>query len=142
MKRVLAVSPFILLVALAGAVRAQDEAKNDLPEKIKWDVKLFEDDKESFTVVKRTVDKNGPITWVLEVNAGAAAKRMNDYGTFNTLGYFANFLDEDGVVIHRAKIATEPASGVRKGDRVRAVLKMPAADVVQKTQKVVIVYVE
>lgn len=138
-----------MLLGVGGAGRAEEPdkgaTKDDLPgkDKIAWEVKAFEGDADSFTLLKRTVDKEKmQATWLLEVNSAAAATRANDNGNFNNIGYFALFHDEDGVVIKRVKIVTEPGSGVRKGDRVRASLKMPAEDVTAKTVKVVIKYLD
>lgn len=139
----------IVLLGLAGAGRPQEKAKGDpskqelpLKDKVTWDVKVFENDKDSFTVVKRTIDEGKTqVTWLLETNSEAAARRMNIHTESANSGYYALFQDGDGVVINKAKLVTDPPKDVRKGDRVRATFKIAEQEVPEKTEKIAIKYI-
>jgi copper(I)-binding protein len=137
----------IVLLGLTRAVLAQDKTLDDLPlqDKVMWDVKTLEGDKESFTAVKRTVDNDAnKITWLLEVNSDKAANRLNDHNRpyVNNGQYFALCYDADGVIINKTALITNPQEEMKKGDRVRATLKLPDEKVTSKTVKIVVKHMQ
>lgn len=133
----------ILALALAGSTWAQEKApgkngvpKEDLPyqDRITWDVKVFEEDKESFTLLKRTAGKK-EVVWLLELNSDTEVGRIVYYNI--SVRYQALFLDADGVQVAVVVVAPH-TQNIRKGERVRYTLTMPADDVIQKTTEVII----
>jgi hypothetical protein len=137
----------VVLWSLAGPrVSAQPHDADDAPrtfkdplpraDEIRWDVKVIE--KGPFTVEKRQVE-NKQVRWLLKVDTDEGAGQINVY-SLGTPGFYARFLDEDGVEITRVQLAASNTDGVRRGDKVRLTLTLPGKDVLKKTNKVVIVH--
>jgi hypothetical protein len=131
MKQVAVALVAFLVVGGAGHAEEKKPAKPALPhaDTVKWDVGRFEESA-TYTFVKREV-KNGEVVWVLE--------NRKDLATEHIFGYSAEFLDEDGVKLFAAGIATEPfPPNLRLGERNRFVLVLPRAEYWKNVRKVVI----
>ena len=109
---------------------AGEKALVDLVKKA--DLKAWAD---IFSVLKTSTDpRNNQVVWLVE------AQKDVSYPFDLSRHHLARFLDEEDAILSSVTIEFKPALDFKKGERFRAILKVPQdRETVQKTKKVVII---
>jgi hypothetical protein len=108
-----------------------------LDTQITWNLKILEDNKENYGLVKRTVSEK-EVVWLVDLKSDEAEAQVRQESARPRNEYQARFFDEDGVAVASVIVSTN-TKDVKKGERVRFILKLPAEDVMKKTTKVTII---
>jgi hypothetical protein len=116
---------------VAQAEQKKEEPSN-LPKSATWDAKAF-DEFAKVVGAKFDPDKN-EVHWTLQANKNV--QQINLFGR----GFQAYFMDDEGVRLQEVPVAFTPNENVKRGDKVRATLRLPPESVFSKTKKVVIIF--
>lgn len=127
---------FMALVFAGPTTLAADDKKADdkkaddenikLPSKFKWE---FTELKKTFTVVKATYDEE-------ERKTTLVIEAKNDKAVLPLL--FWKFFDADDIKLVSFTLEYFPHQPMKKGDKTRIVMKLPAESILKETKKIVI----